>query len=201
MSNFLDEFPVLNTDRLILRKIEEEDAKDLYGYYSNPNVTRYLNWNGPHSIENAIEVINEWNKDYDDKNFIRWAITLKEVNTIIGTVVIATKDKSTKYGLFTHPITDTVCIGYELSEDYWNKGIMSEALEVVIDFVFNEIKTHRIQADIEPDNKSSYHLLQKMGFIEEGLLRKYLYDNDTRQFDDVILVSLLVDEHRGLKVK
>lgn len=194
MNNFLDEFPVLETDRLILRKIKEEDAKDLYVYYSNSNVTRFLNWNGPNSIENAIKIINSWNHEFENKNFIRWAITIKGINVIIGTVVIVTKDKA-NYGLFTDDITDVVGIGYELSEDYWNKGIMMEAVRAVINFTFNEIKTHRIQAFVEPENRASMNLLKKIGFKEEGLLRKYLYDDGTRQFDDVILLSLLIDEY------
>lgn len=198
MSKFLEEFPEIKTERLVLRKVKEDDAKDLYNYYSNPNVTRYLDWNGPESVEDTINIIRSWNNEFKKKNFIRWAITLKGINLIIGTVVICTKDRSTDYGLFTHKITDSISIGYELSEDYWNRGIMSEAVKAVISFAFAEIGTHRIQAYVEPDNKASLHILKKMHFQVEGLLRSYLFDNGTSQFDDVIMLSLLVDDYSGL---
>lgn len=201
MSNILDTFPVLETEKLILRKLKHTDANDLYTYYSNPHVTRYLNWNGPGSVEAAAETIQSWNNQFEEKNFIRWAVTSKGEDKLIGTVMIITKDRSKVYGLFHHKIADVTVIGYELAEEYWNQGIMSEALSEVIRFIFTNFSTPRIQAYVEPENGASKHILENLGFKKEGFLKSYLFDTKEMIYDDVIMMALLRTEYPAAHTK
>ena len=64
-------------------------------------------------------------------------------------------------------------MGYELNSKYWNKGIMSESLEMIMDFIFRETDINRIEAYVEPMNTASLKLLESLGFTKEGLLRQY----------------------------
>ena len=114
MTDFLDEYPI--TQRLILRQAIEADAEDLYKEFSNPNVTRYLDWGGPTSLEQAIECIDDWTKEYSKRNFINWVVTEKGNDKLIGTVVINVRGRDHRYGLFTHKITEVISLGYNLCE-------------------------------------------------------------------------------------
>jgi [ribosomal protein S5]-alanine N-acetyltransferase len=186
--NLFTTFPVLITERLILRKISLDDALDFMSYYSNPQVVKYLDWNGPSSIEIAKEVINSWNDSYEKRTIIPWGITLKSNNKLIGTIPYL-PIRGTFDGI---PLLPTA-VGFELSYEYWNTGIMTEALQAVISFGFDKLGSHRIQAEVFPENIASLHLLKKVGFQEEGILKKYLYHEETKAFNDVILLSILND--------
>lgn len=80
-------------------------------------------------------------------------------------------------------------VGFELSKDYWGMGIASEALEAVIKFGFHHDQLERIEALIEPANLPSQKLVEKQGFIREGLLRHYEYT--CGKFDDLYMYSVL----------
>ena len=75
-------FPVLETERLILREMIEDDAEDLFRYYHDQDVTKYLDWDGPSSVEHAKQVIADWKKGFTEKRFTRWGIALKSDNPI-----------------------------------------------------------------------------------------------------------------------
>lgn len=85
----IKEFPHIETERLVLRQISEDDANDLYTYYTNPELYRHLDWNGPQSVIDAKETIGVWNQGFTDGWIIRWAIVLKEIDTIIGTIFLS----------------------------------------------------------------------------------------------------------------
>jgi ribosomal-protein-alanine N-acetyltransferase len=82
-------------------------------------------------------------------------------------------------------------VGFDLSREYWNKKIMTEALQAVIAFGFEKLGSHRIQAEVFPENTASLNLLKKMGFQIEGLLKQYLYHEGSQVFHDVLLLALL----------
>jgi len=80
-------------------------------------------------------------------------------------------------------------VGYELSKDYWGNGIASEALEAAVKYGFHNLQLERIQALIEPANLSSQKLVERQGFIKEGLLRHYEYT--CGKFDDLFMYSII----------
>ncbi len=177
---YFQEFPVLETKRLILRPIAQKDAKDLLNYYSNDEVTQYMNINSIHREEEAKVIIENIQEKYEKKEMITWAITLKGEERLIGTCYLSD---------FTMGAMATV--GYDLSKRYWNVGIMTESLKTIAFFGFYQLGLHRIQSFIHPENIDSIELLEKLDFKNEGYLRQYQYHYDEKQFRNVFIFSLL----------
>lgn len=172
-------FPVLETDRLILREATEEDANDMYVYLSDQLVVKHM---GISACETPEEVLGEieWYKSiYRNGTGIRWGITLKDSGKVIGSCGFLNRNSK-------HYRSE---VGYELSREHWGKGIANEALERVLEFGFEQLGLERIEALIEPKNLSSQKLVERQGFTREGLLRHYEYTNG--KFDDLYMYSIL----------
>ncbi|WP_196426685.1 GNAT family N-acetyltransferase [Lysinibacillus cavernae] len=175
-------FPTIQTEQIQLRKLKQEDAPALYNYYTNENVYRYLDWNGPGSIEKSYEVINIWNGGYEKGWIIRFAIADKMTDEVIGTIFLS------------EFVGKRAEIGYELSETYWHRGIMSEAVNEVLSIGFNQLGLVRIQATVAEENIASRRLLTKINFNEEGKLKQYECHSVTGECRDMLIYSLLHTE-------
>lgn len=178
------EFPVIETDQIRLRKLREEDAPALYRYYSNHNVHRHLDWNGPESLERSLEVIHFWNKGFENGWILRFAIADKVTDELIGTIFLSEFE-----GLRAE-------IGYELSENYWRRGIMSEAIHEVLSVGFNQLGLVRIQAFVGEENIASKEMLKKFKFKEEGYLRQFECHSVTGECKDMWVYGLLHTEFK-----
>jgi [ribosomal protein S5]-alanine N-acetyltransferase len=172
-------FPVIETERLILRQITRDDAEDIFKYLSDENVMKYYGLEPFKSIDEAVEEIGWYQSTFDEGSGVRWGITLKGHGKVIGSCGFLNKVPQ-------HYRSE---IGFELSKDHWGKGIANEALAVVIHYGFEQLNLQRIQALIEPPNLSSQKLVEKNGFIKEGLLRNYEYT--CGKFDDLFMYSLI----------
>lgn len=175
-------FPTLETERLILRRVTSSDARSLLKYLSDADVMKYVGLEPFKSIEDALNEIAWYEKIFEEKSGMRWGITLKEKNEVIGSCgflnYVAKHNRSE--------------IGIELSKDYWGNGLACEAFKAVIQYGFDALKLHRIEALIEPENKPSQKLAEKQGFLREGLLRQYEYA--CGKYDDLYMYSLLKQE-------
>ncbi|EDL64502.1 GNAT family N-acetyltransferase [Bacillus sp. SG-1] len=172
-------FPVIETNRLILRQPIKDDAQDMLKYLSDQDVVKHMGLLPFQSIEDALGEIQWYDSILKDGSGIRWGITLKENNKMIGSCGFLNMAAE-------HSRAE---IGYELSQDYWGKGIAGEALEAVVLYGFKHFHLERIQALIEPGNSPSQMLVEAKGFQREGLLRHYEYTNGN--FDDLYMYSLL----------
>lgn len=144
----------LETKRLILRKIRLDDAKDMFNNWAtNPNVTKYVTWDVHSSIEVTKTFIQSVVDGYDNLDNYHWAIELKSLNQIIGTISIVRMNKE----------LEEVEIGYCLGEKWWNQGIITEALKKVIEFLFNEVDVKVIIASYIKDNVASGKVMIKNG--------------------------------------
>lgn len=181
-SKLLSTFPTIQTKSIILRKLNLEDAPMLLNYYSNENVYRNLDWYGPETLEKSYEVINIWNKGYEEGWIIRFAIADKATNEIIGTIFLS------------EFVGKRAEIGYELSEQYWGRGIMSEAVQEVVSIGFNQLGLVRIQAFVTEENITSKKLLAKFNFKGEGCLRQFEYHSVTGECKDMLCYGLLHTE-------
>jgi len=169
---------IIETTRLILRPITVLDAPDIYEYAKNPNVGNNAGFKPHDSIDETISVI----EDVLKKDSL--AIELKENKKVIGTISLNEKlDK-----IFE--------LGYSLSYDYWNKGLMSEAAKAYIDYAFKSLNAYEIDAGVFLNNFRSEKLLLKLGFKYIGIHKKdYLnYDN---KYKDCKRFRLLKDEYGG----
>jgi [ribosomal protein S5]-alanine N-acetyltransferase len=178
------EFPVLHTERLLIRPFNLSDISSYLDFFTDPDVQQYLgNLSIPKDIDNATRWVNNMNgRCFKNKLVITWCIELKSSKKVIGRIDLG--------GFVRKSMAD---IAYYLSKDFWNQGIMSEAVEAVLDYGFNVLNLHRIQATVLPENEYSIKLLTKHGFVEEGLLRQYDYGNT---FRDVLMYSILDNEYQ-----
>ena len=189
LMEYFDEFPTLTTERLILRQMTLEDTDDLLGIYADVQVVKYLDWNGPSSRKEAEELIISWNEQFAGRKLLPWGISLGTTNKLIGTIMYMPVR-----GTFETKPLFPITIGFELSRDYWNQGMMSEVLEEVTRFGVHTIGAHRIQADVVPENAASLKILKKFGFKYEGLLKQYLKHDVTSLFIDVVVLALIATE-------
>lgn len=176
------EFPTLETDRLQLIRIGQEHAERFYDILSREVVTRYYGMDGLVNQQEASAIIDSFQTKFASKRGIRWGIVRKKNGEFIGTVGLNNLNVRAKKSE----------IGYELHPDYWHKGIMQEAIQAVLHYAFVELDLVRMGAVTFPDNRASIQLLRKMGFIEEGRLRSYLFQGG--QSYDALIFSLLKPE-------
>jgi len=174
-----DEFPTLETQRLKLRKIQPEDKYGIFDIYSSSEAMRYFGKVPYTSISEAEDMIEKVVKAFQNKEGIRWGITLRASDKLIGS------------GGFWRLLKDHLRaeIGYDLNPAYWKKGIMSEALEAMIEFGFKKMNLHTVEANIDPANIASEKLLEKMGFRKEGHITESFLLNG--EFTDTGIYSLI----------
>lgn len=174
-----DSFPVLETKRLILREIRPEDVKEVFEIRANKDVMKYFGKDPLKSVKEAEELVNQTLEGFKNKEGIRWGITIKGSDKIIGSGGLWRLLKPHLRGE----------IGYELSPEYWQKGIMSEAISEMIRFSFDPMNLHTIEANLDPANIASIRLLEKAGFKKEGHIKESYYHNGA--FTDTAVYSLI----------
>ncbi len=164
----------INTDRLILRKFEINDAENMFkNWATDLKVVKYLPWKIHENIEFTRSLLTGWIEKYQNDNEYQWIIHLKEIDEPIGSIGVVRSDES-KYSCE---------IGYCISSNYWSKGIMTEALKAVIDYLFSEIGFNRIIALHDTNNIASGKVMSKSNMLYEGTFRQaglrddqYFYD-------------------------
>ena len=176
------EFPELETDRLKLVQVYEDHTHSFFDIMSNAEVTKYYGMDSLKSMEEASKIIEFFKRSFESNRGIRWAIILKETNDFIGTVGLNNLSLHTK----------KADLGFELHPSHWNKGIMTEAAKPVLRYSFEELALYRVGAVTFPQNASSIQLLKRLGFSQEGLLRGYLYQNNSTH--DASMFSLIRTE-------
>ena len=172
-------FPVLETERLILRRVTLADQEAILEIRSNPIVNRYIDRAPMKTMEEAMDFIQLVMKGLDNNDAMSWFINLKGADRMIGTIDFWKIDKN-------HHRAE---IGYVLHSDYHHQGIMSEAMVAALDYGFKHMKLHSVEANVNPANTASRALLEKHGFAQEAYFREnYHYDG---KFLDSVIYSLL----------
>ncbi len=173
-------FPELKTERLLLRKLEPEDANEIFFLRSDENVLRFIGKEPVVAINEAEEFIIRINKSLFENEAIMWGITLKEnIAMVIGTICFWNLKKE-------HYRAE---LGYALHPGFWRKGFMKEAIEIVIDYGFSKMQLHSIEALINPDNIASASVLESTGFLKEGYIKENFYFRGN--FQDTVIYSRL----------
>lgn len=152
----------LETKRLILRKFKQSDYLDMYNNWAHEQmVARFMPWSAHESVDVTKAVVDMWIEEYQSNDNYNWVIQLKDTDEIIGTITVVKKDDS----------ADCCEIGYAIGTRYWGNGYVAEAFSKVIDFLFNEVGYHRIEAKHATDNENSGKVMLKCGLTYEGLLK------------------------------
>jgi ribosomal-protein-alanine N-acetyltransferase len=156
--------PKIETNRIILRKLLYSDKHDILAYAKNPEVSKYLLWDAHQSEIDTIEFLNIIYSAYNKNNAAPWGIELKSSNKIIGTAGFIAWNKK------IHEAE----IGYALSQEYWNQGIISEAINEIVKFGFDILKLEKITARCKAQNIASYKVLEKSGFLYDSSVNEQM---------------------------
>lgn len=162
---------VIETERLILRPFQESDAAAVYACCRNPKLGDNAGWQPHESLEESQEILHSVFIGQENV----WAITLKETKELVGSVGLLPDPKR------ENPLVSM--LGYWLDESAWGKGYMSEAVQAVNQYGFEELGLSLITANCYPHNKRSQHVLTRNGFIYEGTLRQAEVTYDGRILD------------------
>jgi ribosomal-protein-alanine N-acetyltransferase len=174
------EFPVLITDRIILRELRKEDAADLLVFRGDAEEQRF-NSEPLQNLEQCVALIDEVRGGYDAETGVPWALALKSSGRVVGLFGYHHWDRY-------HQRAD---IGYDLARELWGQGLATEALTAAIRFGFSDMQLNRIEAETIADNEPSTRLLGRLGFALEGTRRSYWNDDGT--FHDGAIYGLLHD--------
>jgi ribosomal-protein-alanine N-acetyltransferase len=172
-------FPVLSTQRLELGRIQHKDIHELFELRTNPNVMRFIDREMPLALAEMTELINKIDEGIQTNTAIGWGIYLKGETKLIGHIGFH------RISLDHHRAE----VGYTLFPQYWQKGIISEALQEVLNYGFNIMNAHSIEANINPSNIASKKTLEKAGFVQEAYFRENHYFKGA--YLDTAIYSLL----------
>lgn len=151
----------LETKRLILRRAVPEDALPMYeNWASDPEVTKFLTWPAHSSPEVSRMMAESWVKGCEQQDFYQWMIVHKELNQPIGSISVVDMDAK----------AEMAELGYCIGRPWWHQGIMSEAVQAVIDFLFREVGFWRIEAKHDVNNPHSGGVMRKCGMEFAGIL-------------------------------
>lgn len=180
----LSPFPVLSSTRLILRKLNDTDSSDVLILRSDPQTMQFIPRPLCNTEEEARNHIEEVNEGASKNQMINWAINLKGENQVIGMI-----------GLFRmQPENFRTELGYILHPKFRGKGIMAEAVTLVLNYALYELDFHSVEAVIDPRNIASERVLLAQGFLKEAHLRENKFYNVS--FYDTAIYSILKRDYR-----
>jgi len=155
-------FKEIETERLLLRKYCFTDAEAVFEMYNDDVAMKYAGPDIHSSIEDSGKFIRNVLSEHEKEKGIFWAIVLKENEKLIGDISITGIDYKHCCGTF----------GFFLSRNFWGQGLMSEAVSPVLRFAFENLHLNRIEAQISIFNLPTIRIVEKNGFLKEGVQRE-----------------------------
>jgi [ribosomal protein S5]-alanine N-acetyltransferase len=177
--------PILETPRLRLRPYRAEDVGAMFALYSDPRVMRYWSFPPWTELDQARAYLDRALAGMDSGEIFPWAIAERESDRLIGALTL--------FSLHVEQLRAEV--GYSLSPDYQGRGLAAEALRCGLACAVDSLGLVRVEADIDPRNEASARLLEKVGFVREGLLRKRWRVNG--EVCDTAFYGLLAEDFVG----
>ncbi len=172
-------FPIIETERLILDRLAETDVKEVFELRSDPETMKYIPRPLVTNYEEALEHIRMIDEKIENNTGINWAIRFKDNPKLLGII-----------GFYRmQPENYRAEIGYMLSPHFHGKGIVPEAVKSLLQYGFEDLKFHSIEAVIDPENYASEKVLQKCGFVKEAHLKESEFWEG--KFLDKVIYSLL----------
>jgi ribosomal-protein-alanine N-acetyltransferase len=172
-------FPELQSERLFLRRTIKTDVQEVFDLRSDAETMKYIPRPLAKNHQDVLEFIDVLDEGIASNTMINWAIEWKESSKLIGMVCL----------IRIQPENHRSEIGYLLHPEFHGKGIMHEAVNSLIDYAFDGLKFHSLEAVIDPDNFKSEQVLLKHGFIKEAHFKEnFFYEG---RFLDCVIYSLL----------
>ena len=154
--------PKIETDRLILRRVERSDAQRAFDHWLSDERVSDNRVNAAHKIvSETIDRVTKIVNDYASKEFCWWAIERKADKELIGEIDLYDFDKT----------TGNCEVSYTIGYDWWNQGYGTEALRAILEFGFRYMNIHKISAAYNTDNPASGKVMGKAGMEQEGCSR------------------------------
>ena len=175
--------PTLRTERLTLRRMSINDTDDMFDYAKRQDVTEYLLWYPHQSKKYTSDYLRYIGTRYNLGEFYDWAVIETQSGRMIGTCGF------TRFDL-PHNSAE---IGYVLNPEFHGKGYATEAAERVLEFGFEDLSLHRIEAKFMQGNDASLHVMKKLGMKFEGYHRDALFVKG--KYRTVGYASILRDEY------
>jgi len=182
--NLPDIFPVLHSDRLDFTQMRAMHASDILYIYGEKKLGEFENLKIRINEQEALEFIDRFQIRFNEKKGIRWAISIKGEEQVIGTI-----------GFKGYIPLHKAFVGYEIHPDFGGKGYATEALATAVGYAFDSLDLQRIEAEVMPGNLASEKVLAKNGFKREGLLKRSMYWNG--KYFDINLFALLQSDYRN----
>jgi RimJ/RimL family protein N-acetyltransferase len=165
--------PFLKGIKVNLRRVQKSDADSIAENANDALVTQYLFTPYPYTVVDALDFIASSHRMHRNNTSYPFGIEHKEERKIIGTIGLYRVDH----------VNRNAEVGFWLGRKYWRQGMTSEAINLILDFAFNERDFHRIYARVMHPNTASLKLLDKLGFTKEGTMRQAVYrDNEWLDF-------------------
>lgn len=158
----------LETERILLRKFQLTDAEDMFkNWGSDDEVTKYLSWPTHKSLDTTKALMAHWCNGYSQDNFYQWAIVLKDIDEVIGSVSLMSPNDNLM----------SSSLGYCVGKAFWGKGLVTELTKEILRFGLEEVNFQRIEARHHLDNPASGRVMEKCGMKYEGTLRNITLNN------------------------
>jgi RimJ/RimL family protein N-acetyltransferase len=172
----------IDAARVYLRAMTLDDVDALFDIYFDPETLRYWSSSAMTSKDDAVRLIEEIEERTEFGELLEWGVVKRDDEALIGTCTLAGIDEQNRRAE----------IGFALNRKHWRQGYMREALTALLDYAFDVMKLHRMEADVDPDNEPSIRALEKLGFRREGLMReRWIVDGNVA---DTLFLGLLARE-------
>lgn len=177
--------PSIDAASVRLRALRQGDAEALFRIFGDATVCRY--WSSPPLADlRAAEALQrEIDEGFASRSLFQWGIVEVVNDRVVGTCTLASLSEA----------HERAAIGFALAREAWGRGYVTEALPALLDFGFEVLGLHRIEADVDPRNERSIRLLERTGFMREGYQRERHLMQGERQ--DALLYGLLRPEWRA----
>lgn len=168
---------LLQSKRLVLQPLKKEHAQALFNYRSDKQANQYQGWI-PEFLDDVHAFIAKVASEFNvPETWFQFVIIHSENNEIIG-------------DLGVHFIDDAqVELGFTLDKNWQGQGFATEAVKLILNYLFNNLHKHRVIGSVDPENKSSIALLKRLGFRQEAHFKESYYING-RWVDDMVFALL-----------
>ncbi len=177
--------PDIQTERMTLRQLTEDDMDFIFDMFSRPETNQYVADDDVKNMEEAVELYEAFIKP--KPYLFRLGMVLEENGQLIGTL-----------GFYSISMDDKrAVLGADLFKEHWGQGLMQEAVQALLRYGFEEMELNRIEASVDPDNIRSMKLTERSGFVKEGVKRQL--DWYKGAYHDDVVFSMLREEWQARK--
>jgi len=175
-------FPIIDLGDYVLREQQDKDVENFFRYYTDPEVNKYILTEVPQTLEDARRELYYWRNVFYNNDGIYFAIASKHDDQMIGSIGFSGQNN----------YHSRMELSYDMAKEFWRKGIMSKAIDALLEYGFATMNMNRIEAVSSIYNEGSIRLLEKCGFKYEGCLRQHRFHRG--KYVDVYVFSFLKEE-------